>query len=101
MLRETARIGCDLTKPTRPELTTILLARQLFTPAHVIEDAAVSVQDGVITFVGMREALPTPPNARVVDFGDGILAPGLIDIHIHGGAGHDVMECSDASLAAI
>ena len=82
-------------------MTTILLARQLFTPAHVIEDAAVSIQDGVISFVGMRAALRTPINARVVDFGDAILAPGLIDIHIHGGAGHDVMEGSDASLAAI
>jgi N-acetylglucosamine-6-phosphate deacetylase len=36
-----------------------------------------------------------------VDFGDAILAPGLIDIHIHGGAGHDVMEGSDEGLAAI
>ena len=36
-----------------------------------------------------------------MDFGDSILTPGLIDIHVHGGAGHDVMEGSDESLAAI
>ena len=45
--------------------------------------------------------MSTPPNARVIDFGDAILDPGLIDIHIHGGAGHDVMEGSDACLAAL
>src|SRR5208283_2010741 len=57
--------------------------------------------DGVITAVGARAAVRIPPEARVMDFGDAVLAPGLIDIHIHGGAGHDVMEGSDESLAAI
>ena len=85
----------------RAELTTILLARRLFTPIHAIEDAALLVEDGVITSVGARAEVRTPPNARVLDFGDSILAPGLIDIHIHGGAGHDVMEGFDESLAAI
>src|SRR5208283_5878870 len=32
---------------------------------------------------------------------DSILTPGLIDIHVHGGAGHDIMEGSDEGLAAI
>jgi len=82
-------------------LTTILLAQQLFTPINTIEDAAVSIEDGIIAGVGTRDELTIPPNARVLDFGDSILAPGLIDIHIHGGAGHDVMEGSDDSLAAI
>src|SRR5208282_2554713 len=51
--------------------------------------------------VGPRESVSVPARARVVDFGDAILAPGLIDIHIHGAAGHDVMEGSGESLAAI
>ncbi len=42
-----------------------------------------------------------PAKARVVDFGDAILTPGLIDIHIHGGAGYDVMDGSDDGIAAI
>ena len=82
-------------------MATILLARQLFTPVDVIEDAAVAIEDGCIIAVGIRTALEIPANARVLDFGDSILAPGLIDIHVHGGAGHDVMEGSDDSLAAI
>jgi N-acetylglucosamine-6-phosphate deacetylase len=36
-----------------------------------------------------------------VDFGEGILAPGFIDIHIHGGAGHDVMEAGADALPPI
>jgi N-acetylglucosamine-6-phosphate deacetylase len=37
----------------------------------------------------------------VVDFPGGILAPGFIDLHIHGGAGHDVMEAGVDALAPV
>ncbi len=56
---------------------------------------------GIIAAVGKREAVTIPSQARIVDFGDSILTPGLIDIHVHGGAGHDVMEGCDESLSAI
>ena len=82
-------------------MTTVLLARQLLTPLERIEDAALLIEDGIIQAVGPRAAVTVPLKGRVVDFGDAILAPGLIDIHIHGGAGHDVMEGSDDGLAAI
>jgi N-acetylglucosamine-6-phosphate deacetylase len=59
------------------------------------------MEDGTISAVGARDAVSIPASARVIDLGDAILAPGLIDIHIHGGAGHDVMEGSDEGLAAI
>ncbi len=82
-------------------VTTVLLARQLFTPLERIDEAALLIDEGIIAAVGPREGISFPAHARVVDFGDAILAPGLIDIHIHGGAGHDVMEESGESLAAI
>jgi N-acetylglucosamine-6-phosphate deacetylase len=82
-------------------LATVLLARQLFTPLQAIDDAALVMEDGVISAVGARNEVRIPADASVLDFGDAVLAPGLIDIHIHGGAGHDVMEGSDESLKAV
>ncbi len=82
-------------------MSTVLLARQLLTPLERIEDAALVMDNGIIAAIGARDAVSIPLQARVVDFGDAILTPGLIDIHIHGGAGRDVMEGSDESLAAI
>ena len=82
-------------------MSTVLLARQLLTPLERIEDAALVMDTGIIAAVGKREDLTIPSQARVVDLGDSILTPGLIDMHIHGGAGHDVMEGSDDALAAI
>lgn len=82
-------------------MVTILLARHLFTPLETIDDAVLRFEDNVITAVGTRAEVWISPNAEVIDFGDAVLAPGLIDIHTHGGAGHDVMEGSPESLAAI
>jgi N-acetylglucosamine-6-phosphate deacetylase len=82
-------------------LATVLLASQLFSPLDVIDDAVLVIEGGVISIVGARADVSLPLGARVIDFGDAVLAPGLIDIHIHGGAGHDVMEGSDDSLAAV
>ena len=82
-------------------MSTVLLARQLLTPLERIEDAALVMDSGIIAAIGKRDAVTIPSQARVVDLGDSILTPGLIDIHIHGGAGHDVMEGSDDALAAI
>ena len=82
-------------------MVTVLLARQLLTPLERIDDAVLVVEDGIISAAGGRADVTIPTNAEVIDFGDAILTPGLIDIHIHGGAGHDVMEGSDANLAAV
>ena len=82
-------------------MVTVLLARQLLTPLERIDDAVLVVEDGIISAAGGRADVTIPTNAQVIDFGDAILTPGLIDIHIHGGAGHDVMEGSDANLAAV
>lgn len=78
-----------------------LTAARLFTPLEVIEQPLVLVDDGVIVEVASRTARSAPLGCRVVDFGDGILAPGFIDIHIHGAAGHDVMESDPEALPAV
>lgn len=82
-------------------MATLLLAKRLLTPLETVDDAALSIEDGIISAVGARANVSVPPGTRTLDFGDAVLAPGMIDIHIHGGAGHDVMEGSDESLAAI
>jgi N-acetylglucosamine-6-phosphate deacetylase len=82
-------------------LATVLLVRQLFTPVERIEDAALVIDSGIIAAVGKRDEVMIPSQVRIVDFGDSILTPGLIDIHVHGGAGYDVMEGSEEGLAAI
>jgi len=73
-------------------------AKRLFTPVEEIENPVVFVQDGRISRVSTRSSTEIPRSASVVDFGDAVLAPGFFDIHIHGGAGLDVMHTSVSDL---
>ena len=76
-------------------------ANRLYTPLERIEQPLLLVEDHVIVECASRSAREIPTGTRVVDLGDGILAPGFVDIHIHGGAGHDVMEADASGLAAV
>lgn len=80
-------------------------AKSLFTPLKQMDAPVLLVKDGVIVEVRTRVESEIPKGASVVDlgeeFGDAILAPGFIDIHIHGGAGHDVMQSNPEGLAAM
>lgn len=78
-----------------------ITAAALLTPLERIDRPLVLIENGVIAQLGSQATQSVPRNCRVVDFGDAVLAPGLVDIHIHGGAGHDVMGSNPGSLAAI
>ena len=65
-------------------------SKALYTPLDKIDRPVVVVEGGSVASVGSRDDVETPPGASVTDFGDCILAPGLVDIHIHGAAGHDL-----------
>jgi N-acetylglucosamine-6-phosphate deacetylase len=73
----------------------------LYTPLERIEQPLLLVEDGVIVEAVSRAARAVPKGARVVDFGDALLAPGFVDLHIHGGAGYDVMQTDESGMAAI
>src|SRR5215469_17895935 len=65
------------------QLKTLLQARYLFTPLETIENAALLIEHGLIVAAGKRAEVSAPANAKIIDFGNAVLAPGLVDIHIH------------------
>src|ERR1035441_3062045 len=56
------------------------------------------VEDGLISEVSSRSMKNVPGNTSLVDFGDVVLAPGFVDIHMHGGAGLDLMRALPSDL---
>jgi N-acetylglucosamine-6-phosphate deacetylase len=81
-------------------MTTVITASRLITPMEWIESPIVVVEDGHIAALQSRSDAEIPAG-RLLDFPDLILAPGFIDIHIHGGAGRDAMEADESALAQI
>jgi N-acetylglucosamine-6-phosphate deacetylase len=80
----------------------ILCADRLFTPDKEILNPLLFIEDGIVSAISSRGEQAVPGNAKVVDvrkdFGGEILAPGFIDIHMHGGAGLDVMRAGVGEL---
>jgi N-acetylglucosamine-6-phosphate deacetylase len=76
----------------------VLSASRLYTPLEEVQNPLLSIEDGFISAVSSRARHEVPKNATVVDLSDAILAPGFIDIHMHGSAGLDVMRAAQADL---
>jgi N-acetylglucosamine-6-phosphate deacetylase len=72
-----------------------LSAKSLYTPREKIDRPLVVMEDGSILRVGPQTDVDAPPPDSMVDFGDCVLAPGYVDIHVHGGAGYDVMQSNE------
>jgi N-acetylglucosamine-6-phosphate deacetylase len=81
--------------------SAVLTAKRLFDGNKLVDDPVVQVEDGLIVSVSTRAAGAIPAGARVLDFPGATLAPSFFDIHIHGAAGHDVMEATPEALAAV
>jgi N-acetylglucosamine-6-phosphate deacetylase len=79
-------------------MKTAFTARRLYTPLEEIQNPLLVVEDGLISEVSSRSMKNVPGNTSLVDFGDVVLAPGFVDIHMHGGAGLDLMRALPSDL---
>ncbi len=76
----------------------VISAQCLYTPQEAIDKPLVFVEDGFISAISSRAQSGVPGDARLIDLRDSILVPGFVDIHVHGGAGLDVMRSSPSDL---
>ncbi|AMN53581.1 N-acetylglucosamine-6-phosphate deacetylase [Labrenzia sp. CP4] len=65
--------------------TTAYLCSRVFDGEKIHANAALLVEDGKVA--GLLSADKVPVGVETVDLGDGILAPGLIDLQVNGGGG--------------
>ena len=62
-----------------------IINAKLIRPEGIVEGADVFIRDGKIMAAGS-------PGDRVIDAAGRYVSPGFIDIHVHGGGGHDFMD---------
>jgi N-acetylglucosamine-6-phosphate deacetylase len=108
-------------------MRTVVTAARLWDGSNSVADPAIEIDDGRIVSIGSRgSAEPPDPlagrgfrspasilsqhgaqavriegNGETYDFPGVTLAPAFFDVHIHGAAGHDVMEATPEALSAI
>jgi len=80
-----------------------LLYGKVLTPLGLIESGVIAVSGATISYAGECKDLPsayaewlTVPTEE-----NGLLIPGFVDVHVHGGDGHDFMDSDRETLDAI
>jgi len=78
---------------------TLIFNGKVITPYRIINNGSVLVEDGKIVQIG-EGRLPIF-ECMAIDAKGLYVSPGFIDIHTHGGGGHDFMDCTvEAYLGA-
>lgn len=74
-------------------------AARLWDGKRTIKQPLIRIEDGLIASI--QTGKTPPPSAEILDFHSATLAPAFFDVHIHGAAGHDVMEATQEALRPI
>lgn len=70
----------------------ILKNGTVITPIRTEKDSSVIIEDGKVIAILPDSKLQTYENDQIIDVGGRYISPGFIDIHSHGGGGHDFMD---------
>lgn len=73
---------------------------RIVTPSHTIGGGWLLTDGERIAAYGPGSA-PDVPDASKIDAQGRTLLPGFIDVHVHGGAGHDTMDANPEGLRAM
>lgn len=79
-----------------------LKAKTIYHENKVLKDKFILIKDGYIKeFIDFSEADKLDKKIEIIDYENKIIIPGLIDLHIHGAVGKDVMDAEFDSLNEI
>lgn len=79
----------------------LLKNAKVYDKDFILRPYDMRVLDGKIAALGPRGSVEAEGDEEVLDLSGKILAPGMIDNHIHGAMGKDTMDASVESLEAI
>ncbi|HTW82316.1 MAG TPA: N-acetylglucosamine-6-phosphate deacetylase [Terracidiphilus sp.] len=83
-------------------MRTVLTAENLWTGSALLPNPIVEIDsDRVVAITEGFGAHVEFPGAEVHEFAGATLAPAFFDVHIHGAAGHDLMEATPEALRAV
>jgi N-acetylglucosamine-6-phosphate deacetylase len=79
-------------------MQTVVTADRLWDGTSLHQHPLILIEDGKIDSIASRETTQLPAGAHVLDYPGATLGPAFFDVHIHGAAGHDVMEATSQAL---
>ena len=83
-----------------PQQSLAFVGGTVVLPNRLVDNGVVVCRESKITYVG-TSTKRIPQSAKLVDAKGGFISPGLVDIHIHGGAGCDVMDGTPQAVRTV
>ncbi len=78
-------------------MRTVITAARLWDGAAFTDNPVIAIEDGRIASLSAQSEKEVGDGLRL-NFPSATLSPSFLDVHIHGAAGHDVMEATPAAL---
>ena len=82
-------------------MTQVFYNGTILTDSGPISHGMVVARLGRIEHVGPHDPGLIPADAEQIDAGGLYIAPGFVDIHVHGGAGSDFMDATSADVETV
>ena len=83
-------------------MTLLVANTTVLTPAGPLTPGWLLAEGGSITAIGDGDPPPqVDVEAQVLDGAGSTLAPGFIDVHVHGGVGHETMDADPDGIRAM
>ena len=76
-------------------MTTTITAKRLLRGNHIVDYPRITVEDGYILAIEAGEG------SADFAFPDALLIPAYVNLHVHGSAGHDVMEGTQEAMQVV
>jgi N-acetylglucosamine-6-phosphate deacetylase len=73
---------------------------QIVTPGEPVRPGTVVLDGGRIARLAPPDE-PLPRGTAIIDAGGGYVAPGFIDVHVHGGGGADFMDATPEAVRTV
>ena len=70
---------------------------QIVLESGILFDGTLIIEDNKISSFGEARVTEIPKDAEVIDAGGRYVGPGFVDIHVHGGGGHDTYVNPEAA----
>src|SRR6202012_2723689 len=91
----------DLSSLPMPSLK--IINGKVITPYRVLSNASLLISGGVIRAISENggDAANAGDDVTIIDAAGCYVSPGFIDLHVHGGGGHDFMDGTEEAFLAI
>jgi len=81
--------------------TRAIVGGTVYTPSRIVRNGVLLIENRRIAEIGARRSVTLPSGTEIVDARGGIICPGMVDIHLHGGDGADCVDGTEQAVRTV